>query len=350
MVDVLMVLHALMVHSKAFAEDCLRHRKIVIWNEAFPLEFAWQSIDSENLTYTCTEASKTYFQKTGLAWDNIDDPEFIFIECFRCRKQTQVPWTTRRQKGIADDNFQQECQHCKFVIRKNSILVQKLRRDLFLLLEENIPLPGTYSSAKESNASFTPNTTSNELFSQSLRTFLLEETRPTNLFPNMDDIIASSAKIVGDKHIPVLHDVFRHYQYMDNSSCNLHAAVTRVLESASTLHTLDLSQTNLFLPLSQTQYISFLRRHSKESRNQNTDDIASSLILLWRTHQLASRSYCEFSQRVCNGVIVDWEPVHLSTTCSLCYTLQPPSFTRRFLRGITSLEGWKEYLSSYPWA
>lgn len=256
-----MILHALIVHSRAFAEDCLRYRQMPLWSEGFPLKFTYQCINRENFTYTCSEASKTYFQqKTGLVWDNIDDPDYIFIECFRCQKQIQVPWTTRRQKGIADKYFQQQCQHCKFILRRDGILVQKLRRDLHSLLEENIPLPGTYSTAEDNNTSFTPNITASELVGQSLREFLLEETRPTNLFPDMNHIITSSAKAVEGKNIPMLHDIFKHYQYMDKSSCNLHAAVTRVLKSASTMVNIDFSPADPHLSLNQTQYINFLQR------------------------------------------------------------------------------------------
>ena len=339
-----------MLHSKAFAEDCLRHRKMALWSEGFPFELVWQSINRESLTYTCSESSKMNFQKTGLAWDNLDDPDYAFIECSRCRKQTQVPWTTRRRNGLAHDRFQHLCHYCKFSLCTDNILVQKLRRDLYSLLEENIPLPGTYFSPEVNNDSFTPNIVTNELFGQSLRTFLLEETRPSNLFPRMDDIIASSAKAIGDKNVPMLHDVFRHYQYVDNSSCNLHAAVMRVLESASTMQNLGFSQTDTRLPVNQAQYVSFLRRCSKESRDRITHDMADPIILVWSTHQLAARSYCEFTRKVCDGMLFDWQPVHHPATCNLCHTLQPPSFIRQFLRGITSWEEWKVFLSSHPFA
>lgn len=37
-----------------------------------------------------------------------------------------------------------------------------------------------------------------------------------------------------------------------------------------------------------------------------------SLVLLWSTHLLAPRSYCEFFRRLGNGLPVDWEPRHNS--------------------------------------
>ncbi|EAW16709.1 uncharacterized protein NFIA_060650 [Aspergillus fischeri NRRL 181] len=142
--DVLMVLHALMLHHKTFGEDCFRHQKTALWNEGFPLQLASRCIDQDSLTYSCPETCRLHFENvTKLAWDNLGDSEDLSIECFRCQAQTVVPWTTRRGKGLADNGFVQLCQSCKFILRRDALLVQKLRRDLHLLLEKNIPLPGT---------------------------------------------------------------------------------------------------------------------------------------------------------------------------------------------------------------
>lgn len=44
----------------------------------------------------------------------------------------------------------------------------------------------------------------------------------------MTQIIEASTKAVGSQSLPMLHDIFEHYQYVGNSSCDLYAAVMRV--------------------------------------------------------------------------------------------------------------------------
>lgn len=339
--DVLMVLHALTLHTKAFGEDCFRHQKMALWNEGLPLQLASQYIDSDNLKYSCPEPCRLQFENmTRLAWDNVHDPENLPIECFRCQKQTAVPWTTRRGKGLADDGFLQVCQWCKFILRRDALLAQKLRRDLHLLLETNAPLPGTCWGVDDGLA---PNETADEFLKQSLVDLLLEETRPTNLFPNMTQIIEASTEAVGSQSAPMLHDIFEHYQYVGNSSCDLYTAVMRV-STASTLHLASAFASSQI----EGRYINFLREQIKGSSRYSTPqtDIMDPLNLFWSTHLLRPRSYCALSQRFGNSVPVDWGLPHESETCSLCQALCPPSFARRFIRGLTSLSEWKEWLSN----
>ncbi|KAF4232354.1 hypothetical protein CNMCM8980_005122 [Aspergillus fumigatiaffinis] len=349
--DVLMVLHALTLHTKTFGEDCFRHQKMALWNEGFPLQLASRCIDQDSLTYSCPESCRLHFENmTKLAWDNLGDPEDLSIECFRCQTQTIVPWTTRRGKGLADNGFVQLCQSCKFILRRDSLLVQKLRRDLHLLSEKNIPLPGTCWSVKDGHGTLTPNNATNELVKQFLGKLLLEETRPTNLSPDMTQIIEASTEAVGSQSLPMLHDIFEQYQYVGNSSCDLYAAIMRVSKSASMMHNVDWFKSELDLSQIETRYVDFLRGQSKGLSSRRPaaakPDLMDSLILLWSTHLLAPRSYWEFFRRFGNGVPVDWKPPHDSATCNLCHTMYPPSFARRFIRGLASLSEWKEWLST----
>lgn len=321
-----------MLHSKAFAEDCVRQQKTALWNQGFPLDLVSQCIDLETLTYRYPEDAKLHFQQTGLAWDNLHDPEVIPIECFRCQKQPQVPWTTRRQNGIADDGFIQQCSFCKFVLSRESLLVQKLRRDLCSLMEDNIPLPGACPSIYDDiNHPASPKLATSKLF----QGFLLEETRPTNLFLDMTRIVEASVKATGAQDTSILHDIFCHYQYGNNSSCNLFAAVTRILEWTSTIQGSDWSQMiGPYPPLVETDYTTFLRQCSKNSRSIRINDRADYIVLIWSTHQLRPRNYSKFSRSTCSGMLVDWEPAHKPTTCKICHMLRPSSFARRFLRSI----------------
>ncbi|KAL3435936.1 hypothetical protein BDV09DRAFT_184719 [Aspergillus tetrazonus] len=273
-----------------------------VWNEGFPLQLASQCIDPGSLTYSCPASCRLHFENmTKLAWDNHDDSEILSIECFRCLKQTDVPWTTRRGKGLADNGFLQLCQWCNF---------------------------------EDGHGTLTSNKATNELMRQLPVKILLEEVRPTNLSPDMTQIIEASA---------------RHYQYMGNSSCDLHAAVMRMSNSTSIIQDMDWADSELYLQ-TESRYINFLQGHKKWllSRQHNllNMDLMDPLVMLWSTHLLVPRSYCDFFRRFGNGELVDSEPPHDSATCDLCHTLCPPSFARRLLRGFTSLSEWKDWLST----
>lgn len=146
---------------------------MALWNEGFPLQLVSRYINQDSLTYSCPESCRLHF-KTKLAWDNLGDSENLSIECFRCQKQTVVQWMTRRGKGLADDGFVQLCQSCKFILRKDALLVQKLRRDVNLLLEKNIPLSGTCWSVEDGHGTLAPDNATNEFVKQFLGKLLLE--------------------------------------------------------------------------------------------------------------------------------------------------------------------------------
>lgn len=138
-----MVLHALKVRNKTFGEDCFRHQKMALWNEGFPLQLASRCIDQDSLTYSCSESCRLHFENmTKLAIDNLGDLEDLSIQCFRCQTQTIALWTTRGGKGLADNGFVLLCQSCKFILRRDALLVQKLRWDLHLLSEKIFHCPG----------------------------------------------------------------------------------------------------------------------------------------------------------------------------------------------------------------
>lgn len=350
-VDVLMVLHALTLHTEALGEDCLRYQKMALWNEGFPLQLASQCIDQDALTYSCPVSCRLHFENmTKLAWDNLDDSDTLFIECFRCHEQTVVPWSTRRGNGLADNGFVQLCQSCKFILRREALLVQRLREDLRLLLEKDIPLPGTCWAIEGRYIILAPNTATNDLVKQLLGELLREETRHTNLFPDMTQLIKASVEAVGRQYLPLLHDIFEHYQYVEGYSCDLLAAVMRVSKSASKMQNVEWSESDLHWSRNETKYIDFLQGKTKGLSSRHFGiaqmNMTDPLIVLWSTHLLAPRSYSEFLGRFGGGIPHGWRPPHDSATCNLCRTLDPPSFARRFIRGLTSLSEWKEWLST----
>ncbi|OJJ71200.1 hypothetical protein ASPBRDRAFT_126602 [Aspergillus brasiliensis CBS 101740] len=321
-----------------------------LWDEGFPLQLVSQCIDPDSLTYSCPDSGKRHFESTTkLCWYNLDDPETLPIECTRCHNQTVVPWMTRRRTGLADHSFYQVCQSCKFLLRGDALIVQRLRRDLHLLVKKDIPLPGTCWSMENGQGTLASNKTPNEFVKRYLMDMLLEETRPTSLFPDIIQILESIGRAVVKEAMPILHDIFEHYLYVGNSSCNLHAAVTRVLKSASAVQATNLSETDFASPRMDARYINFLRGQDKGSLFWGPDlseiDLKDPTMWVWSTHLLTPRSYSEFFQAVGNGLPVDWQPPHPSK-CRLCHTLRPPSFARRFFQGLVSLQTWKEFLES----
>lgn len=344
-----MVFHALILHHRSFGEDCFRHKKMAIWNEGFPLQLVSQCINPDSLTYSCPEPCKLRFEgMTKLAWDNLDDPEGVPIECPRCQNRTVVPWSTRRRKGLAEELLQ-VCQSCKYVLGNHVLVVRKLRQDLCLLLRRDLPLPGTCWSVEEQHGTLSPKKASNEFVKRYLMSMLLEETRPTNLFPDITKILESLGRSVVNQALPMIHDIFEHYQYVENSSCNLHAAITRVLKSASAAHHINLSETDIDPQRMEKQYISFLRGQGKGFLLWGPDlseiDLTDPTMWVWSTHLLTPRSYSEFFRGVGNGLPVDWQPPH-SPKCNLCLTMRPPSFARLFFQGLVSLSAWKEFMEA----
>ncbi|GAA82783.1 similar to An04g03160 [Aspergillus luchuensis IFO 4308] len=322
---------------------------MALWNEGFPLQLVSQCIEPDNLTYSCPESCKLHFEgMTKLAWDNLDDADGVPIECPRCQNRTVVPWSTRRRKGLAEDLLQ-VCQSCKYVLGNHVLVVRKLRQDLYLLLRRDLPLPGTCWSVEEKHGTLTPKKAPNDFVKRYLMSMLLEETRPTNLFPDISQTIESLGRTVVKPALPMIHDIFEHYQYVENSSCNLRAAVTRVLESASAMQDTDLSETDFDSPHTVTQYIAFLRGQCKGFLSWGPDlseiDLTDPTMWVWSTHLLTPRSYSEFFRGVGNGLPVDWQPPH-SPKCSLCLTMRPPSFARRFFQGLVSLSAWKEFMEA----
>jgi hypothetical protein len=286
---------------------------------------------------------------TKLAWDNLGDPEDLSIDASDVKHKPLCRGRRGAEKASQIMGLY-NCANRASLSYEEMLFLFRSSVGLHLLSEKNIPLPGTCWSVKDGHGTLTPSPAINELVKQVLGKLLLEETRLTNLFPYMTQIIEASTDAVGSQSLPMLHDIFEHYQYVGNSSCDLYAAVMRVSKSASMMQNVDLSESELDLSRIETLYVDFLRGQSKGLSSRRPavakTDLMDPLILLWSTHLLAPRSYCEFFRRFGNGVPVDWEPPHDSATCNLCHTMYPPSFARRFIRGLASLSEWKEWLST----
>lgn len=153
--DVLMVWHAYALNPRSFLEDCIRNAKMSVWATGFPWDVINECIDNRNFDFEPGEAARVNFEeKTGLHWDNLDDPPNRLVPCPSCQMAVSVPWTTGRMSnnssklfedwyGYADKNFQVNCTNCNFSINHEKLRVAKFKKDLEALMGQQRPLPGT---------------------------------------------------------------------------------------------------------------------------------------------------------------------------------------------------------------
>ncbi|KAI4735106.1 hypothetical protein E4T50_14377 [Aureobasidium sp. EXF-12298] len=172
-IDVLMVWHSYMLNPRAYLEDCARQGRMRLWHTPFPLQVVANHISDPDYHYETAKQTMTSFrEQTGLAWDNLDSLDETSVDCHSCYAQNTAPWTTFGDlfeeaeefprwaaqnkaidlkavesrisacQGFADKEFTLTCQKCNSKITHDSLCVGKLRKDLKLLLEQGVVLPG----------------------------------------------------------------------------------------------------------------------------------------------------------------------------------------------------------------
>ena len=97
---------------------------------------------------TSDSAKQVFQQSTGLAWDNLDDQPHKILTCPACPHRLHIPWTNwtcsaKRSICFADHDFEALCSNCGAFINHDVLRAQKFRRDLQLLLTQDVPMPGT---------------------------------------------------------------------------------------------------------------------------------------------------------------------------------------------------------------
>ncbi|RAK80547.1 uncharacterized protein BO72DRAFT_370858 [Aspergillus fijiensis CBS 313.89] len=154
--DVLMVWHAHMLNPRAFLEDCIRHGKISFWASGLPWEAVNACVDNVTLDYDAgPKAKETFLRKTNFLWDNLVDTSEKSLNCPGCGKHVFVPWTDggmlltledafEHWHGFADKDFRHPCPHCSYNINHESLKIAKFCGDINLLLQKDLPMPGTY--------------------------------------------------------------------------------------------------------------------------------------------------------------------------------------------------------------
>ena len=153
--DILMVWHAYLLNPRSFFEDCFRHQSLDFYATFFPWQAINKCIDADTLEYdTSSEAKKKFERDTGLPWNSLDDTSDKLIRCPSCNTTVHASWTKASGYtstsdefstgvGYADEDFKQFCPSCSICLSHPYLRTQKFRRDMQLLLKDDIPLPGT---------------------------------------------------------------------------------------------------------------------------------------------------------------------------------------------------------------
>lgn len=154
--DVLMVWHSHMLNPRSFLENCIRYGKMSLWATGFPWPLINECLDDKTLGYDAGESARNEFEsRTGLSWDNLQDPPRKDIKCPNCGKLVHVLWTAgcigyqsttpfENFYGFADKSFNATCSKCRYIITHDKLRVAKFRRDVQRLLERDSPMPGTF--------------------------------------------------------------------------------------------------------------------------------------------------------------------------------------------------------------
>ncbi|KAI9838829.1 MAG: hypothetical protein M1819_004035 [Sarea resinae] len=340
--DVLMVWHAYMLNPRCFLEDSLRSGKIDFWTTGMPWEIVTESIDNSSFEYQPGDAARQrYESKTGTAWDNLQDSPTMNVVCPKCKTNLKCPWTTCGETtvrkgddlaasfasvgvGYADKEFRDRCSKCSFVISHAVLRVQKFKRDMQLLLVNDVPMPGTLLSlegtpqSSPSTASKVAYTFPNRLLTAGLKSKILEladVNGPSASLMSVErirDIIEdgirdpslvgmanqtfSSRRLLRTERIAIRKMMSR---YWDNSSAfalDLVGAVIRQGSFIEKMHSIDwihspaLTATMARLLVKNERFFLIMAQHPGHVCVPTLD-----VDLAWHTHQLSPQRYYTFT-------------------------------------------------------
>ncbi|KAL6714165.1 hypothetical protein ACLMJK_008659 [Lecanora helva] len=342
--DVVMVWHAYQLNPRDFLQDCLRYGKLKFWRTGLPWEAISASIDNDNFEFVASDAAVRYFEgATGCAWDSLTDPPEAKVCCPRCSEIRYVPWTHWNSPaawtsesylgksklkgevaafGLADKYFSFQCP-CGTVLDHELLKVQKFRRDMQALCEDDIPMPGTllgvngvvesHSKSLETHWQLFPNRLVYgpcELPSKTYRA--LDATMSVRLGINktMSDVRKHIERAITDytndvranmllrgnlpaeKKIAVRRMMSCYWENSSPFALDLVGAVIRQGSFIEKMHSIDwihspaLASTMKRLLIKYDRYFKILKAHPKNTAVPTLD-----VDLAWHTHQLAPPTY-----------------------------------------------------------
>ena len=152
-----------MLNPRSYFEDCLRYGKMGLWMTGMPWEAVNNCIDNNTFEYLPSAAARHSFEgSTKHAWDCLDDSPIARVQCPnpKCQRMCEIPWTSLDKQhqwasatdpgsggaGFADPGFNEPCVTCGTVIDHKLLRAQKFRRDMQLLMTNDVPMPGTILS------------------------------------------------------------------------------------------------------------------------------------------------------------------------------------------------------------
>jgi Glycine-rich domain-containing protein-like len=342
-----MVWHAYMLNPRCFFEDCIRYGKLDLWATGLPWAAVNACIDNSSFEYrTSEEAHQLFETSSGRPWDNLRDASEKPLECPRCLSTTAFPWTTstvelpcawdRLEKvltdegrGYGDKDFSAVCGHCDFVFSHEKLRVQKFKRDVQLLLNDDFPMPGTILSmdGKPIDAKAVDGA-QNHLASFPNRLLYAERSRWLELIADHKQCFndmnwarshielalhdknltrrlkgtSVSWKLISEAEIAVRRMMSRYWDNHSMFALDLVGAVIRQgsfiekMHNIDWLHSLTLSSTMIRLIHKYTRFFEIMRR-KKMSRGRRRIAVPTlDVDLVWHTHQLSPPNYYRYSE------------------------------------------------------
>ena len=164
LIDVLMVWHAHLLNPRDYLEDCIRQDRLLLWETALPLYFIVSCIDNETFEYRVGDpTSDAFYKTTRLSWNSLDGDQQPTLDCPKCGIAIQTVLTTLttaaswkqldykdRGSGIVDPGFVIRCARCITTTTHETRGVRKFQMDRKALLQNDLPMPGTFLNSKGS--------------------------------------------------------------------------------------------------------------------------------------------------------------------------------------------------------
>ncbi|SLM39581.1 Protein of unknown function DUF1399 [Lasallia pustulata] len=331
--DVLMVWHAYMLNPRNFFEDCIRYGKMHFWVTGMPWEVVDACIDNKSFDYAPSAAARQRFeQSTGLAWDSLHDPPYHTMQCPKCQKSVAMPLTScvsenqwghrnsgKTGNGFADKHFNEVCRSCNVLLTHDLLRVTKFRRDLQLLLMNDVPMPGTLLSidglpedASETNGLKRLEVLfPNRLIKAGLFTRLLELTEPAgdgtiSKIRDLFEIALKDGMLVRKtskgattsrlEKVAIRRMLARYWENSSPLSLDLVGAVVRQGSFIEKMHSIDwirspaVTSTMNRLITKYQRYIEIIAKYPTQVAVPTLD-----VDLAWHTHQLSPKSYFTYT-------------------------------------------------------
>lgn len=344
--DVLMVWHSYLLNPRCYFEDCWRYGKMDLYATGLPWKTIDDCIDSVTFQYMTTAAAKTNFEeKAGRFWRNVDDQDSKTFTCGKCSRAMSVPWTAgsgyiEKQSefaagfGFADKDFAARCEDCKTYYNHDVLRVEKFRRDVSLIWEQDCPLPGTVTSVEGLLPVCRADTDVLQCYSPNwlmgpARFCYLETAWELSTYPEdaptmqtvrnglekaLSDIAVQAQLIVARRYKPAKHKLREKFamrrmmsRYWYNSSpfaLDLVGAVIRQGSFIEKMHNIDwLHSPGLTSTMDRlvTKYGRFFAIMAERPDRMAVPTL--DVDLAWHTHQLSARAYYLYSDEHAHSLI-----------------------------------------------